>query len=63
MAINENRLVIPLEVAVWLGCTIIALGSYEGHFDIEFWPGFITWGVFLAGVIYFILLILAKIFG
>ena len=60
---NENKLVIPLEVTVWLVCTIIALVSYEGHYDIGFWPGFITWGVFIAGIIYFILVILARIFG
>jgi len=60
---NVNQMKVPLEVTVWLVCTFIALGSYELHYDIGFWPGFITWGVFIAGIIYFILWILAKLFG
>jgi len=58
MALNaENKIVIPLEATIWLSCTVIALGSYWAKIDISFWPGLITWAVFIIGIVYFILYI------
>jgi hypothetical protein len=59
----ENKITIETAAVIWLACTAIALGSYWAHIDIAFWPGFISWSVFIIGVIYFILLVLARIFG
>jgi len=59
----ENKITIETAAVIWLFCAILALGSFEGKIDIGFWPGFISWSVFIIGVIYFILLVLARIFG
>ncbi len=51
-----DKLVIGFPLGVWLFCAAIALGSYLTHVDIGFIPGFITWGVFLGGIVYCILI-------
>jgi hypothetical protein len=57
----ENKITIETAAVIWLACTAIALGSYWAHMDIAFWPGFITWFVFIAGIIFFVLSLLAKL--
>jgi hypothetical protein len=51
---NRGGIAIPLELGVWLVCTIIAIGSYLGKFDIGLPLGIITWGVFIFGIIFLI---------
>jgi hypothetical protein len=57
----ENKITIETAAVIWLACTAIALGSYWAHTDIGFWPGFITWFVFIVGIIFFVLSQLAKL--
>jgi hypothetical protein len=55
---NEYKLTLP--AIIWLFSTIVATGSYFANVDLG-WIGWIFWGVFLLGILYFVALLAGGI--
>ena len=59
---NENNIIIPFALGVWVISLIVIISGHLSKMDFGV-IGIIAWILFIIGIIYFVLWVLAQIFG